>query len=295
MIPVLQTLIGGILIGGLYGLISIGLTLIFGVVRIKNFAHGEYLMVAMFLVFFLFSYMGIDPYLSMLIVAPLMFVLGVISYKGLIKYVLFAPSMNQILVTLGLSFFLMNVFLLFFGADYLTVRTEFSTYVIRFAGLSIGGPRLMAFVFSILITVGLLAFLKYTYMGKAIRAVAMEKQGAMLMGINIDTIYSVAWGLGLGAVGIAAALMAPIYYTNPMIGQSFVLVAFIVVVLGGLGSLTGALLAGLLIGLVEAYSGLFIAVGLKEAVYFLIFIIVLAVKPSGLFGLGSGYEEVGLK
>ncbi len=292
---ILQILISGILAGGIYALISIGLTLIFGVVRVKNFAHGEYLMLGAYLVYWLNVLIGIDPYLSVFIVVPIMFAFGALTHQVVIRPVLMKSSLNQILVTIGLSFFLQNMALLLFRADFRTVRTEYSSVAIKAGVLSIGFPRLMAFVIAMAVTLAIFLFLKHTYLGKAIRAVAMNRQGAMLMGIDINFIYTFAWGLGIACVGVAAIMITPIYSIFPMVGQMFVLAAFVVVVLGGLGNFTGALLAGLLLGVVESFSGYFIHPALKEVVYFGIFILVLSIKPSGLFGLGAGYEQVGLK
>ncbi|MGI6096815.1 MAG: branched-chain amino acid ABC transporter permease [Dethiobacteria bacterium] len=295
MDAILQSIISGILVGGIYALISIGLTLIFGIVRIVNFAHGEFLMLGMYFTYFVFTYLGIDPYLAILLVVPLMFFLGAITHKLVIKPVLRGTSMQHILVTVGLMFFFQNIALLLWTADYRTVRTDLSSQVLRFGNINIGMPRLLAFLVAIAVTIGIYLFLKHTYLGKAIRAVSMDRQGAMLMGINIDFIYTFAFALGIALVGLAAAMMSPIYYVFPTVGPMFEVVAFVVVVLGGLGNFTGALLGGLLIGLVESFSGFFIAPALKEAIYFAIFIVVLAIKPSGLFGMGAGFEEVGLK
>ena len=295
MNAILQSIVSGILVGGIYALISIGLTLIFGIVRIVNFAHGEFLMLGMYFTYFVFTYLGIDPYLAILLVVPLMFFLGAITHKLVIKPVLRGTSMQHILVTVGLMFFFQNIALLLWTADYRTVRTDLSSQVLRFGNINIGMPRLLAFLVAIAVTIGIYLFLKHTYLGKAIRAVSMDRQGAMLMGINIDFIYTFAFALGIALVGLAAAMMSPIYYVFPTVGPMFEVVAFVVVVLGGLGNFTGALLGGLLIGLVESFSGFFIAPALKEAIYFAIFIVVLAIKPSGLFGMGAGFEEVGLK
>lgn len=291
----IQILISGILTGGIYALISVGLTLIFGVVRVKNFAHGEYLMLGAYMVYWLNVLLGMDPYLSIILVLPCMFFMGVLTHKIVIRPVLMKPAMTHILVTIGLSFFLQNMALLFWKADYRTVRTAYTGLTLKAGDLSIGFPRLMAFVIAMLVTYLIYLFLKRTYLGKAIRAVAMSRQGAQLVGVDIDYIYTIAWGIGIACVGIAAVMIMPIYAIFPLVGQMFGLPAFVVVVLGGLGNFTGALLAGLLLGVVESFSGFFIHPALKEVVYFVIFILVLSIKPSGLFGLGAGYEQVGSK
>jgi branched-chain amino acid transport system permease protein len=290
----LQLTINGLLQGGIYSLISIGLTLIFGVTRIVNFAHGEFLMLAMYATFFLFHFVGVDPYLSILIVTPLLFVLGICSERLVIHPILNAPSFMQIFATVGLSVALQNAALFFWTADYRSVKTTYAGMMVPAGEFLISFARLMAFLAAIVISYGVFLYLKKTYTGKAIRAVAQNRTAATLMGINIRQIYLFTFGLGTALVGIAGALLMPIYYVFPTVGGLFVLTAFVVVVLGGLGNLTGAFIGGLVIGLVESYSGFYGATQLKEAVYFVIFILVLLLKPSGFYGI-VGAEEMGEK
>jgi branched-chain amino acid transport system permease protein len=290
----LQLTINGLLQGGIYSLISIGLTLIFGVTRIVNFAHGEFLMLAMYATFFLFQFVGIDPYLSLLIVTPLLFVLGLCSERLVIHPILNAPSFMQIFATVGLSIALQNAALFFWTADYRSVKTTYAGMMVPAGEFLISFARLMAFWAAVVISYGVFLYLKKTYTGKAIRAVAQNRTAATLMGINIRQIYFFTFGLGTALVGIAGALLMPIYYVFPTVGGFFVLTAFVVVVLGGLGNMTGAFIGGLVIGLVESYSGFYGATQLKEAVYFVIFILVLLLKPSGFYGI-VGAEEMGEK
>jgi branched-chain amino acid transport system permease protein len=290
----LQLTINGLLQGGIYSLISIGLTLIFGVTRIVNFAHGEFLMLAMYATFFLFQFVGIDPYLSLLIVTPLLFVLGLCSERLVIHPILNAPSFMQIFATVGLSIALQNAALFFWTADYRSVKTTYAGMMVPAGEFLISFARLMAFWAAVVISYGVFLYLKKTYTGKAIRAVAQNRTAATLMGINIRQIYFFTFGLGTALVGIAGALLMPIYYVFPTVGGLFVLTAFVVVVLGGLGNMTGAFIGGLVIGLVESYSGFYGATQLKEAVYFVIFILVLLLKPSGFYGI-VGAEEMGEK
>ncbi len=290
----IQLTINGLLQGGIYSLISIGLTLIFGVTRIVNFAHGEFLMLAMYATYFLFHSAGMDPYLSLLIVTPLLFLLGLVAERLVIHPILNAPSFMQIFSTVGLSVALQNAALFLFTADYRSIRTAYSTKALSASDFLISIPRLIAFVASILISFCLFLFLKKTYIGKAIRAVAQNRMASTLMGINIRRIYLLTFGLGTALVGIAGGLLMPVYYVFPTVGGLFVLTAFVVVVLGGMGNITGALVGGLIIGVVESYSGFYLATQLKEAVYFIIFILVLLLKPSGLFGI-VGSEEMGEK
>jgi len=280
----MQLIINGLLLGGIYALISIGLTLIFGVVEIINFAHGEFLMLSMYASYWLFQLYGVDPYLSLLIVIPIFFLIGLAVQRIIIQPIIHAPPLNQIFATVGLGLVLQNAALFFWKADYRTVRTAYSGLCLKTGGLIISFPRLVAFILALVIIAALLIFLKRTYTGKAIRALAQERRAAMLMGINIYRTYQIAFGIGIACVGAAGGILIPIYYAFPTVGSLFVLIAFVVVVLGGYNSLVGALIGGLIIGLVEAFSGFFLSPHLKEAVYFVIFILILLLRPTGLFG-----------
>jgi branched-chain amino acid transport system permease protein len=283
-ITILQLIINGVLLGGMYALISIGLTLIFGVLEIVNFAHGEFLMLAMYASYFLFQFYGIDPYLSLLIILPLFFFVGVAVQRATIQPILNAPPLNQIFMTVGLSMVLQNVALFFWTADYRTVKTSYSALTLKTKGLMISFPRLVAFFLAMGLIAALLIFLKKTYTGKAIRALAQERKAAMLMGINVYRTYQIAFGMGIACVGAAGAMLIPVYFVFPSVGTLFVLIAFVVVILGGYNSLIGSLVGGLIIGVVEAFSGFFISPHLKEAIYFAIFILILLFRPTGLFG-----------
>jgi branched-chain amino acid transport system permease protein len=283
-ITILQLAINGLLLGGMYGLISIGLTLIFGVLEIVNFAHGEFLMISMYVAFWLFQLYGIDPYLSMLIILPVFFLIGLAVQRITIQPILNAPPLNQIFMTVGLSMVLQNAALFVWTADYRTVKTSYSALTLKTAGLIISFPRLLAFLLAMALIAALLIFLKRTYTGKAIRALAQERKAAMLMGINVYRTYQIAFGIGIACVGAAGAMLMPVYFVFPSVGSLFVLIAFVVVILGGYNSLVGSLVGGIIIGIVEAFSGFFISPHLKEAIYFVIFILILLFKPTGLFG-----------
>ena len=294
-----QLLISGILIGGIYALASIGLTLIFGVMKIVNFAHGEFLMVAMYVTFWLFHYFALDPYLSILVVMPLLFIVGIVTYQLFIRKTIGAPVLTQIFVTLGLSIVIQNLVLLFWSADFRTVSLSYASTPIVFgpyASLSIeeilvSPPRLIAFVLAISLSLAFYLFLKYSYTGKVIRATSQDRSAALLMGINIEKFYRLTFAIGILLVGIAGALMMPIYTVHPFVGFDFVLVMFVVVVLGGMGSIVGAMIGGIFIGIVEIFSSFLIGPDSKQAIYFLVFIAVLVIRPSGLFGL-KGEEEL---
>lgn len=292
---VMQVAVSGLLLGGVYALMSIGLTLIFGVVRNINFAHGELLMVAMYATFWLFTLFNMDPYLSVLVVAPLLFLFGVLVQRVVVEPILDSPALMKVFVTVGLSIALQNLALMLWAGDFRSVRTPYSTHTLQLAGISISTTRLVAFGVSLLLMLALFLLLKHTFAGKALRAVAEDRGAAELMGINVKRLYLLAFGLGSALTGVAGALLMPIFYVFPTVGGIFTLIAFVVVVLGGMGNMMGAMLGGLIIGLIESFSGAYISPALKEAVYFVIFILVLLVRPQGLFGLGKGTEEVGLR
>jgi len=284
LIIIIQLIINGLLLGGMYALISIGLTLIFGVLEIINFAHGEFLMLSMFASFWLFQLYGIDPYLSLLIILPLFFLIGLAIQRAIIQPILNAPPLNQIFMTVGLSMVLQNLALFVWRADYRTVKTAYSALTLKTSGLMISFPRLVAFILAMGVIGALLIFLKKTYTGKAIRALAQDRRAAMLVGINVYRTYQIAFGIGIACVGAAGAILMPVYFVFPSVGSLFVLIAFVVVVLGGYNSLTGALIGGLIIGVVDAFSGFFISPHLREAICFVIFILILLFRPRGLLG-----------
>ncbi len=291
---IIQLTINGLLIGGVYALISIGLTLIFGVTRVINFAHGEFLMIAMYGTYWAFYFLGFDPYLAIMLVAPFLFVVGLICQRAIIRPILNAPPLAQIFATFGLSIGLQNLFLLLFKGDYRTVHTSYQTSFFQVGPFLVPIPWLISFGFATLITILLFYYLKKTYFGKAMRAVAHDRGAAMLMGIDVHKVYFLAFGMGSACVGVAGAILLPMYPAFPTVGASFVLASFVIVVLGGLGNMMGAFWGGLIIGLVETFSGFFIAPQLKEGIYYLIFILMLLFKPSGLLGV-VGAEEMGLK
>jgi branched-chain amino acid transport system permease protein len=276
--------INGLLLGGLYALLSIGLTLIFGVLEIVNFAHGEFLMVSMYLTFLLFSFFGMDPYLSLIVILPVFFLFGYAIEKIIIKPLLNDPPLNQIFATIGLGLIFSNVALLLFKADFRTVKTSYSDANLIFGNFFVSVPRLIAFAIAIALIAALLLYLKKTFTGKAIRALAQQRKAAMLMGIDVHRTYAIAFGIGIACVGAAGAVLLPLFFVFPTVGSLFSLIAFVIVILGGYNSLAGSLVAGLIIGLIEGFSGFFISPHLKEVVYFVLFIFILIFRPTGLFG-----------
>jgi len=278
----IQLIVSGILLGGVYALISIGLTIIFGVLDVVNFAHGEFLMLGMYVTFWLFAFLHLDPYVSLLIVAPLLFFIGLFVGRTVIRPIIGSPSSVQIFATVGVSLILMNGALVLWKADFRSIPTSYGSGAIVLGPIFIGFPQLMSFIGALLFSALLFPLLKYTYLGKAIRATAQNRRAAMLMGIDIQKIYVFTFGIGICLVGIASALLAPIYSIFPTVGFHFVVVAFVAVVLGGLGSVPGAILGSLIIGLTEMFSGFFISPGWKQAIYYAVFILVLIFRPQGL-------------
>jgi len=281
---ILQLAVNGILLGGLYALISIGLTLIFGIIDVVNFAHGEFLMLSMYFCYWMWALFGVSPYFSLLLSIPIFFFIGRIVQKLLIWPIIEKPMLNQIFTTLGLSLILMNGALLFWKANSRAIRMPGLAQSAKILNLRFSYPRLIAFIIALTIIALLFTFLKKTRMGRAIRALAQDRRASMLVGINVDYNYQIAFGIGLACTAAAGALLIPIYNVSPTTGQLFCLIAFVIVVMGGFGYLQGSLIAGIIIGLVESYSGFFLSIHLKEAVYFMIFVLVLLIKPSGIMG-----------
>jgi branched-chain amino acid transport system permease protein len=281
---ILQAGVNGLLMGGVYALIAIGLTLIFGVLEIVNFAHGEFVMLGMYFSYFLFTLLGIDPYLSIFITIPLLFFLGISTYKFLIEKVMGARLHIQILLTLGLMLFLQNLALFIWTSDYRSVKLGYSTTVYNLQGLMVSFPRFVACLVALSIAAILYIFLKKTDIGMAIRACTVEKEGAALVGINVKRIYLVAFGIGIVCAGVAGSTLLPFFYVSPTVGSIFVLTAFVIVVLGGMGNFAGALLGGLIIGVAESMGEVFLPGSLKQVVSFTIFILILFFRPMGLMG-----------
>jgi len=281
---ILQGLLTGLLMSGIYALVAIGLTLIFGVVRIVNFAHGEFVMMGMYATFWLWKLWGIDPYVSLLITMPLLFLFGLLVQQFLFRPILHAPDLAQIFMTVGLSVVLMNAALFFFTADFRSVKTAYTEWTVRLGGVALPMPRLFAFVGALLLAGLLTLFLSKTDVGKALRAVAQDREVSMLLGINPERMYLLAVGLGAALAGAAGGLIVPFFYVFPTVGVVFVLIAFVVVILGTLGSIRGALLAALIVGVAESLGILFAGADLGLLVVFAILVATLVFKPSGLAG-----------
>lgn len=281
---VLPSVLNGLTTGALYALVALGLTLIYGVLHIINFAHGALLMVGLYGVYGLNAFAGIDPYVALLIVPPAMFAIGYALQRGIIGKASHGRDENILLVTLGLSIVIENLALYFFRSDTRIVDTPYSFSTVEVLGAFLPLTKVIAFAGALLTAALMWLIMTRTDLGRAIRALAKERKGAALVGIDTDHIFAMSFGLGIACLGIAACLLMPSYYVSPQVGHGFVLIAFTIVVLGGMGSFTGALIGGLIIGVVEALGGLFLGESLGQIGIFLIFILVLIFRPTGLLG-----------
>ena len=280
----IPALLNGLTTGAIYALVALGLTLIYGVLHIINFAHGSLLMVAMYGVFFLHALFGIDPYVALPIMVPLFFVLGYGLQRAVIGPASHGKDENILLVTLGLAIILDNGALFLWTSTTRTVDVPYAFSVVDLGVALIAVPRLVAFFGAFAMAALLWLILARTDTGKAIRAVARERDGARLVGIQVEHIFAVSFGIGTACLAAAACLLLPTFYVTPQVGYTFVLIAFTTVVLGGMGSFPGALLGGLILGVVEALGGLFFGESLGEIGIYAIFILILLFRPAGLFG-----------
>ncbi len=277
-------LVNGLTNGAIYALVALGLTLIYGVLHIINFAHGSVLMLALYGVYFLNTGLGIDPYLALPIAVPAFFILGYVLQRGVIEHTAHGRDQNILLVTLGLSIVMDNLALYFWRSDTRTIDVPYGFDVIDLGVALVPVPRAVGFGAALAIAAALWFLIGRTDLGRAIRAVARERQGARLMGIDVEHIYGLCFGIGTAVLAAAACLLLPSFYVTPQVGHAFVLVAFTTVVLGGMGSFTGALAGGLILGVVEAAGGLILGESLGQIGIFVIFILVLLFRPTGLFG-----------
>jgi branched-chain amino acid transport system permease protein len=281
----LQAVLNGLLTGALYALIGMGMALIFGVMRIVNFAHGAFMMLGMYATWVLFDRLHINPYLGFLVAAALLFVIGVGTYKLLLSRVVERSESMQILLTLGLSLILIDGVQLTFGADYQQISIPLLDINVHLGShISLNAPWILSFAITVVLAVGMFLFVMKSRLGRALRAISQNRYAASLMGIDVQRIQAMSFGLGLAAVGMAGGLLLPVFYLYPAVGDQFTLKAFVIVVLGGMGSIEGAAIAGVVLGVVESLTSLYWGNEWALVVDFVIFLGVLSLRPSGLFG-----------
>lgn len=281
----IQTLVAGILIGGIYALIGIGMTLIMGVMKIINLAHGQLMMVAMYITYVLFEHFNVDPYFSLLVAMPALFLLGALIQKYFLNPLLKVDSIlpeNQVLMTVGIAMVLTEIIRFIFHSDYRSVKTSYSSATLYLGGIAFNIAMVVAFGIALLLTVALFFFLLKTDLGKSVRATAQNKDAALLMGINAQWITILTYGLGAALAAAAGSLLLPIYYLFPDIGGPFTLKAFVITMLGGMGSTVGAIFGGVVLGVAESLGATYISMALKDAVAMVIFLLVLIFLPGGL-------------
>jgi branched-chain amino acid transport system permease protein len=282
-----QSLVSGILTGSLYAMIGVGLTVVFGVMRIINLAHGELVMLGMYGAFWGLTLWKLDPFVSILLWTPLMFLVGMLLYRFLLKAIIPGGELNTLLYTAGLSLLIANLALFVWTGDYRTIKLPYAMLPMRPFGIAVPIPLAMAFGLAILITGALYVFLTRTDLGRAIRATSQNPEAAALMGVAVDRISMITFGLGSALAGAAGVLLAPSLYLYPTVGEILISKCFVIVVLGGLGSVSGAIAGGVLLGLVESLGAVYVSVAYKDTIGFVIFLLVLLFRPSGLLGVAK--------
>jgi branched-chain amino acid transport system permease protein len=283
MSTIVQLIVSGVLIGSVYALMSIGLTLVFGVLRIVNFAHGEFLMIAMYGAWAISHWVGLNPYAAVIAVVPAMFLFGGLVYRLIVSPGLDKPHLVVVFATMALSIFLQNAALMLMTADLRDVPPIFAQSI-AIGPVYIKVELLLGFVVTLVCTAALQWMIKRTYLGKAIRATVQDGEAAMLMGIAVPKIFLITFALGSALVGLAACVMLPLFSVFPTVGLNFVLIAFVIVVLGGMGSIEGALLGGVCVGVVQSVSGYYVAPAFGQLFFFLLFLLVMIFRPNGLLG-----------
>lgn len=280
----LQTLVSGVLIGLIYALVAIGLTIIFGVMDIVNFAHGEFLMFGMYASFWMFALYALDPIITLPLTALMLFAVGVLVYKLVISKITNAPMLSQIFTTFGLMILFRGIAQYFWKPDFRTVDHSIVSGQVNLAGIQIGLPQVTAGLGAIVVTGAIYLFLTRTKAGAALEATAADKDAARLMGIDSQKMFALAWGVGAACAGVAGALLSTFFPIFPEVGANFILIAFVVVNLGGFGSVMGALIAGILVGVIEVMGGFLLGPQFKLALVLFLFLAVLMFRPQGLMG-----------
>jgi branched-chain amino acid transport system permease protein len=281
---ILQLAITGILTGIIYSLMALGLSLVFGVLRVINFAHGEFVMIAMYGNYFLFTFIGFDPYISALFLVPLFFIIGISLYQGIFRHLLDAPEESQIIATFGMTFIFRYGATLFWSSRYRSVVTSYADKTVALGGITIDYPHILSTLTTATLLIAIFLFLYYTNTGRVIRAVSEQRKGALLVGINVNRIYKIALGLGLACVALSGTTLMTFESAHPSVGVYFTLLCFVIVVLGGLGSLWGTLLGAIIIAEMEMFVGFFFKPVLTTFSYFIVFLAILMFRPTGLLG-----------
>jgi branched-chain amino acid transport system permease protein len=284
MITVGQLVLSGILIGSVYALMSVGLTLIFGVLRIVNFAHGEFLMMAMYGAWAVTKFLGLNPFVAVVAVVPGMFLFGLIVHRLIVGPALDKPHLVVVFATMALSILMQNLALMLFSADLFDVPPLLGGRSFALGPFYARPELLIGFAVALAVTFALQGLLKATYLGKAIRATVQDGEAAMLMGIPVPRIFLITFAGGSALVGLAGCMMMPLFSVFPTVGLNFVLIAFVIVVLGGMGSIEGALLGGICIGVVQSISGYYVAPAYAQMFFFILFLLVMVFRPTGLLG-----------
>lgn len=284
LVPFLQNLSGGLLIGGIYALIGVGLSLIFGVMNVINFAHGEFVILGMYVAIVLFNQLGLDPYVSLLIAAPAGFLVGVILQRLLIARLVDIPGDSTLLITLGLGLVIANVLFLIFGAEPRSIYVPYAIQTIMIGGVRLPVAQLIAGAVTLVLITALWLILTRTEIGRAIRATSQNRLGAELVGINTPRIHALVFGVGMAMAMAAGVILAPLLFAIPTAGAAYTLKAFVVTVLGGLGSVPGAIGGGLLLGMVEFMGASYLSSSYRDAYGLFAFLLVLLLRPEGLFG-----------
>jgi branched-chain amino acid transport system permease protein len=281
---VAQGVVGGLLFGGVYSLMAVGLTLIFGVMRVVNFAHGDMMVWGMYLAYLLATRAGVDPYLGFVLCAAALFALGLLVQRGLVDRIVEAPHEMQILLMLGVALALENLALVAFGPEPVRVRSPLAAATLWLGPIFVDVARLVTFLVAVALTIALSVFLHRTDVGRTIRAAADNPYGALVIGADVRRVYALAFGVGAACVGAAGALVSPILPFQPPTGLALSVTSFNIVIIGGMGSLPGAFIGGLLVSLAESLGAVFLKPSLKELVSFSLLIVILLVRPVGLFG-----------
>jgi Branched-chain amino acid ABC-type transport system, permease components len=287
LFTLLQTLLDGIMLGGVYAVLAVGLSLVFGVMHIVNFAHAEFMMIGMFIGWLCWFYLGLDPMLGAFVALVVVFFFGMVVQRFLIRPILGAPQVAQIFLTVGLLFALENAALMIMGAEFRSVTTPYQTQSLTLLAtgnerLIVGMDKLYAFLMALGSGTAVWLFLNKTRFGTAMRATSQDPMAARLMGVNANLMYAVAFGLGVGVTAFGGSVVLPYITASPAIGTSFAVLMFTVVVLGGLGSVTGAIIGGIAVGLIQSFSALVLPIQLQNLALFAVFILTLALRPEGL-------------